>query len=90
MFLCSIIFFAVSHQIIFFSDSHDVVLRFNSAPTEGYEEDVGTKTSIRFLNSQVVSKPEFDFFNSPMYRNITLIVWDPSKYHGPLEEVNLA
>ncbi|KAF8790431.1 beta-galactoside alpha-2,6-sialyltransferase 2-like [Argiope bruennichi] len=67
-------------------DSHDIVLRFNSAPTEGYQEDVGFKTTIRFLNSQVVSKPEFDFLNSPMYRNITLIVWDPSKYHGSLEE----
>ncbi|XP_035223147.1 beta-galactoside alpha-2,6-sialyltransferase 2-like isoform X2 [Stegodyphus dumicola] len=67
-------------------DSHDIVLRFNSAPTEGYEDDVGSKTSIRFLNSQVVSKPEFDFFNSALYRNITLIVWDPSKYHGSLDE----
>ncbi|XP_015921292.1 beta-galactoside alpha-2,6-sialyltransferase 2 isoform X2 [Parasteatoda tepidariorum] len=67
-------------------DSHDIVLRFNSAPTEGFEEDVGSKTTIRFLNSQVVSKPEFDFLNSPLYQNITLIVWDPSKYHGSLEE----
>ncbi|GFV19517.1 beta-galactoside alpha-2,6-sialyltransferase 2 [Trichonephila clavipes] len=69
------------------NDSHDVILRFNSAPTEGYQEDVGSKTTIRFLNSQVVSKPEFDFLNSPMYRNVTLIVWDPSKYHGSLEEL---
>lgn len=67
-------------------DSHDIVLRFNSAPTEGYEEDVGAKTNIRILNSQIVSKPEFDFFNSAMYRNITLVVWDPSKYHDSLDE----
>lgn len=74
-------------NFIALTDSHDIVLRFNSAPTEGFEEDVGSKTTIRFLNSQVVSKPEFDFLNSPLYQNITLIVWDPSKYHGSLEEV---
>lgn len=65
-------------------DAHDAVLRFNSAPTEGFEDDVGTKTTIRILNSQVVSKPEFDFFQSSLYKNITMIAWDPSKYHGNL------
>lgn len=34
------------------SDSHDIVMRFNHAPTEGYESDVGSKTSIRIVNSQ--------------------------------------
>mmetsp|Transcript_29029 Transcript_29029/g.52882 ORF Transcript_29029/g.52882 Transcript_29029/m.52882 type:complete len:300 (-) Transcript_29029:46-945(-) len=29
-------------------DSHDIVLRFNGAPTLGYEEHVGGKTEIRF------------------------------------------
>ena len=31
-------------------DSHDFVIRFNLAPTEGYEEHVGTKTSLRIVN----------------------------------------
>ncbi len=34
-------------------DANDVVVRFNNAPTKGYERDVGTKTSLRIVNSQV-------------------------------------
>ena len=30
-------------------DSHDVVIRFNFAPTRGFERDVGTKTSVRVM-----------------------------------------
>jgi beta-galactoside alpha-2,6-sialyltransferase (sialyltransferase 1) len=36
-----------------FIDEHDIVLRFNDAPTEGHVEDVGKKTTIRIVNSQV-------------------------------------
>lgn len=38
------------------SDTHEAVLRFNAAPTEGYERDVGNKTTIRIINSQVKCK----------------------------------
>lgn len=34
-------------------DLHDIVLRFNHAPTKGHEQDVGNKTTIRVVNSQV-------------------------------------
>lgn len=65
-------------------DSHDLVLRFNHAPTKNYESDVGSKTTIRILNSQVVSKHEFNFLGSEMYKNIKLLAWDPSNYTSSL------
>jgi len=35
-------------------DQHDMVIRFNLAPTEGYGEIVGRKTTFRLVNSQHV------------------------------------
>ncbi|XP_046393060.1 beta-galactoside alpha-2,6-sialyltransferase 1 [Ischnura elegans] len=67
-------------------DSHDAVLRFNHAPTVGYESDVGSKTTLRIVNSQVVSKARFNFLHSPLYKNISLLAWDPSNYSSTLEE----
>lgn len=68
------------------SDSHDLVLRCNHAPTKGYENDVGSKTTIRILNSQVVSKPKFNFVHSQLFKNITVLVWDPPGYKVPISE----
>lgn len=67
-------------------DAHQAVLRFNDAPTQGFEQDVGSRTTVRLLNSQLLSRPEFDFFNSPMFRNLTLIAWDPSRQGQSLEQ----
>ncbi|CAD7077980.1 unnamed protein product [Hermetia illucens] len=69
-----------------FIDLHDIVMRFNNAPVEGFEEDVGTKTTIRVVNSQVVSKAEFNFVNSPIFQNITIAAWDPGKYNVTLKD----
>ncbi|GJQ82191.1 ST6Gal [Trypoxylus dichotomus] len=67
-------------------DSYNLVLRFNNAPTKGFENDVGKRTTLRILNSQVMSKDEFKFLNSKMFRNITILAWDPTNYTASLED----
>ena len=69
-----------------FIDTHDIVLRFNNAPTDNHAKDVGKKTSIRIVNSQVVAKPQFKFLESKFYSKSAVLVWDPSAYNATLEE----
>ncbi|XP_025016649.1 beta-galactoside alpha-2,6-sialyltransferase 2-like [Tetranychus urticae] len=65
-------------------DSHDIIIRFNDAPTVGYEVDVGKKTSIRILNSQVVSRRSFNL-SDPLYSSAVNLVWDPSSFQVDLK-----
>ncbi|AZB49179.1 putative beta-galactoside alpha-2,6-sialyltransferase 1 [Phascolarctid gammaherpesvirus 1] len=67
-------------------DGHDLILRFNDAPTEGYEVDVGNKTTLRLLNSQVFVKRKNFFFNSQQNLGQQFIIWDPTKYNANLSE----
>ncbi|XP_039745080.1 beta-galactoside alpha-2,6-sialyltransferase 2 [Pararge aegeria] len=69
-----------------FIDSHDMVLRFNNAPTVNFTDDVGSKTTFRVLNSQVATKPEFNFLGDSLYKNISILIWDPANYSSTLEE----
>ncbi|XP_059049395.1 beta-galactoside alpha-2,6-sialyltransferase 2 [Achroia grisella] len=69
-----------------FIDSHDMVLRFNNAPTINFTEDVGAKTTYRILNSQIVTKQQFKFLEDPLYKDVSVLIWDPANYSSTLEE----
>lgn len=67
-------------------NGHDAVLRFNAAPINGFEDDVGTKTTFRIINSQVVATNDYQFHNKSLYKTGVLLTWDPAPYMANLSE----
>ena len=63
------------------------IQRFNGAPTVKFQQDVGTKTTIRLVNSQLVTT-EAGFLKDSLYNEGILIVWDPSVYHSDIPKVS--
>lgn len=68
-------------------DNHDAVLRFNAAPTANFQQDVGSKTTIRLVNSQLVTTNRH-FLEDSLYHEGILVVWDPSRYHADIAQVS--
>ncbi|XP_072111666.1 beta-galactoside alpha-2,6-sialyltransferase 1-like [Mobula birostris] len=67
-------------------DAHDAIIRFNGAPTIGFESDVGSRTTIRIVNSQIVALQEHKFHDNSLYEMGVLLVWDPAQYSANLTE----
>ena len=65
-------------------DSHDVVIRFSLAPVKGFEDKIGSKTSLRMVNNKVFSgikdpmaeNERDDQLHDFMDDNILVATWD--------------
>lgn len=73
-----------------FIDSNDAVVRFNGAPTRGFEADVGHGVTLRVLNSRMLTErlSEFEQVATSDARTgtSTLLIWDPCCYGANLTQ----
>lgn len=71
-----------SFFVWFQKDLHDIVLRFNHAPTKGHEQDVGSKTTIRVVNSQVSFAISVAIFEKKAFSIRWINLWALMRFAG--------
>lgn len=74
-------------------DSCDLVVRFNAAPTDGYESDVGSRTTHRFVNLLIQRGDSLGFttgtpdnFISTVRNETIILKYAGSSYHSKAVE----
>ncbi|KAG7260340.1 hypothetical protein CRUP_038108 [Coryphaenoides rupestris] len=68
------------------TSEHGPYKQFNAAPTSGYEKDVGSKTTFRLINSQVMASDDHRFLSSSLYSTGVLVGWDPAPFSANLSQ----
>ncbi|XP_006813897.1 beta-galactoside alpha-2,6-sialyltransferase 2-like, partial [Saccoglossus kowalevskii] len=64
--------------------SHDAVLRMNEAGVEGFETDVGSKTTVRLINSQMLDVKHVADLKKIVNKDCSLFVWRTGPRDGNL------
>ena len=66
-------------------DKHDAVIRFNAAVTEGFEQFVGIKTTLRILNAPDYKGPDGGEMRVTTVRNADIKEWAKHYQQQPKE-----